>query len=86
MDLERLIMAASGPLVFGGLAAFFFLSLVAYCHVKRRALVELLNQAVALREKQQELKNRTGEAPRLEGARRVEKGVRALLAREGLCR
>jgi hypothetical protein len=84
IDFERLLATASWPVFFGGLAAFFFLALLAYSHLRTRALIGLLRQAIALREKQEEVKKRIGTAPLLPRYQRFEKGVRDLLGREGL--
>ena len=83
-DVEHFLATAFGPIVFGALAAFFFLALLAYVHLRSRALIGLLQQAVALREIQEEMKKRIGTAPLLSRFQRYETSLRQLLAREGL--
>ena len=72
------------PLLFGIGAGLLFLRLLAHTHLHDRALLELCRQAVALRERQEGMEQRIGTAPLLPRYRRFEKGIRDLLAREGL--
>ncbi len=83
-DLEQFFITALGPVFAAGAAVFSFLALLAYSHLRSRALVDLLRQAVALREKQEDMKKRIGTAPLLPRFQRFEQGVRHLLALEGL--
>ena len=83
-DFDRLLATAFWPLVFGGLAAFLFLGLLAYTHLRTRALLDLCRQAVKLREAQEEIKKRIGSAPMLPRTQKFERALRDLLAREGL--
>ena len=83
-EFERLLATAFWPLVFGGLAAFSFLGLIAYTHLRTRALLDLCRQAVKLRETQEDIKKRIGSAPMLPRAQKFERALRDLLAREGL--
>jgi len=83
-DIERFLSTAFWPLVFGGLAAFSFLGLLAYTHLRSRALIDLCRQAVKLREAQEEMRKRMGSAPFLNRCLRFEMGVRRILEREGL--
>ncbi len=82
--IERFLATAFWPLLFGGLAAVFFLGILAYTHLWTRALLDLCRQAVKLREIQEEIKKRIGAAPMLPRAQKFEKALRDLLAREGL--
>jgi len=84
VDLEQFFIAVLGPAAAVGIAVFAFLALVAYTHLRHRALIDLLVRAVALREKQEAIRKRIGTAPLLPRFQRFEKGVRDLLAREGL--
>lgn len=83
-DWERWLATSIWPIAAGGVAVFLFLSLLAYTHLRSRALIGLLRQAVVLRERQEDLKKRIGTAPLLPRFQRFEKGLRDLLAREGL--
>jgi len=82
--IERFLATAFWPLLFGGLAAFFFLGILAYTHLRTRALLDLCRQAVKLREIQEEIRKRIGSAPMLVRTQQFERGLRDLLAREGL--
>lgn len=83
-QIERFLATAFWPLVFGGLAAVCFLGILAYTHLRTRALLDLCRQAVKLREAQEEIKKRIGTAPMLGRVQQFERGLRDLLAREGL--
>lgn len=83
-DWDRFLATAFWPLVAGSAAAFCFLAILAYTHLRSRALIDLLRRAVIKREKQEEMKRRIGTAPLLPRYQRFEKGLRDLLAREGL--
>jgi hypothetical protein len=83
-DLEQFFITAGAPAVAVAAAVFSFFALLAYAHLRSRALIDLLRQAIALREKQEDMKKRIGTAPLLPRFQRFEKGVRDLLAREGL--
>ena len=83
-DLEHFLETAFWPLFWGSVAAFSFLTLLAHSHLRNRALVTLLRRAITLRQKQEEMKRRIGTAPLLARYQRLEKGIREILAREGL--
>lgn len=88
MDLERqaerLISEYLVPLVIGGLAVFCYLALLARVHLRARVMIDLYREAGRLRKKQEEIRNREGDAPYLDKYRRLEQGLLNLLAREGL--
>ncbi len=88
MDLERqaerLVSEYLAPLLVGGLAVFCYLALLARTHLKARLLIDLYREAGRLRKKQEEIKNREGDAPHLQKYQRLEQGILKLLDREGL--
>lgn len=88
MDLERqaerLVSEFLAPLVIGGLAVFCYLALLARIHFKTRLMIGLYREAGRLREQQEQIKMRVGDAPHLQKYQRLEQGILKLLAREGL--
>ena len=88
MDLERqaerLVSEFLAPLVIGGLAVFCYLALLARTHLKARLMIDLYREAGRLRKKQEEIRNREGDAPHLQKYQRLEQGLLRLVDREGL--
>jgi hypothetical protein len=75
VELARWAGDLIGPLLLAGAAAFSYLALLAWEHLKIRALVELLRAAAARRRRGE------GAPERLRG---LEEGLRRILEREGV--
>lgn len=72
------------PALFGSLAAFTYLTLLARAQVRARVLASLLRECRRRIERQQLMKDSLGFAPRLEHYRTLEIRLRARLLKEGV--
>jgi hypothetical protein len=70
-----------GPSILAGLALLSWLALVARGAEKRRSIIELLREALRLRAGQESLQAAGRPAPFLDRSRRLERELRAFLAR-----
>jgi len=84
IDIERWIADYLGTALLAALAVFAWLSIVAQRLEKARGLSELCREARKIRDAQEKLYAAGKSAPLLEGSRRVEAGILALLARYGV--
>ncbi len=84
IDVEGLLGEHLVPALFAALAVFAWLLLVAHRLEKAKGLAELCRKAGKIRGEQEGLRAAGKPAPHLEGSRRVEAGLRALLVRYGL--
>ena len=81
---ERLFGDLFWPLLFGGLAAFTYLGLLARAYLKIKLILDLHRECVRLRQRQEAVKRERGDAPFLDHYRRLEKELLLMLKKEGL--
>jgi hypothetical protein len=83
-QIDHWIREIFWPALFGSLAAFAYLSLLARAQVRARVLASLLRECRRRIERQQRMKESLGFAPRLEYYRTLEIRLRARLLKEGV--